>query len=55
MLFTDSADKATRFIWTCDAFNIPLIYLADVPGFMIGSEVERGDHPARGEDGLRRL
>ncbi len=42
VLFTDSADKATRFIWTCDAFNIPLIYLADVPGFMIGSEVERG-------------
>jgi acetyl-CoA carboxylase carboxyltransferase component len=42
VLFSDSADKATRFIWTCDAFNIPLIYLADVPGFMIGSEVERG-------------
>ena len=42
VLFTDSADKATRFIWTCDAFSIPLIYLADVPGFMIGSEVERG-------------
>ena len=42
VLFTDSADKATRFIWLCDAFNIPLIYLADVPGFMIGSEVERG-------------
>ena len=42
MLFTDSADKAARFIWLCDAFSIPLIYLADVPGFMIGSEVERG-------------
>ena len=42
VLFTDSADKATRFIWLCDAFSIPLIYLADVPGFMIGSEVERG-------------
>ena len=42
VLFTDSADKATRFIWLCDAFNVPLIYLADVPGFMIGSEVERG-------------
>ena len=42
VLFTDSADKATRFIWTCDAYGIPLIYLADVPGFMIGSEVERG-------------
>lgn len=42
VLFTDSADKASRFIWTCDAYSIPLIYLADVPGFMIGSEVERG-------------
>ncbi|WP_153396610.1 acyl-CoA carboxylase subunit beta [Ornithinicoccus halotolerans] len=42
VLFTDSADKAARFIWLCDAFNIPLLYLADVPGFMIGSEVERG-------------
>lgn len=41
VLFTDSADKATRFIWLCDAFNIPLIFLADVPGFMIGSKVER--------------
>ncbi|WP_265447832.1 acyl-CoA carboxylase subunit beta [Flexivirga meconopsidis] len=42
VLFTDSADKAARFIWMCDAYSIPLIYLADVPGFMIGSEVERG-------------
>ncbi|AYY14408.1 acyl-CoA carboxylase subunit beta [Actinobacteria bacterium YIM 96077] len=41
VLFVDSADKAARFIWMCDAFNIPLIYLADVPGFMIGSAVER--------------
>jgi acetyl-CoA carboxylase carboxyltransferase component len=41
VLFVDSADKAARFIWLCDAFNIPLIYLADVPGFMIGSEVEK--------------
>jgi acetyl-CoA carboxylase carboxyltransferase component len=42
VLFVDSADKAARFIWLCDAFNVPLLYLADVPGFMIGSEVERG-------------
>ncbi len=42
VLFSDSADKAARFIWMCDAFGIPLIYLADVPGFMIGSAVERG-------------
>ncbi|MDT4960145.1 MAG: hypothetical protein QOG22_1188 [Pseudonocardiales bacterium] len=41
VLFVDSADKAARFIWLCDAFNIPLLYLADVPGFMIGSQVER--------------
>ena len=41
VLFTDSADKAARFIWCCDAFNIPLIFLADVPGFMIGTQVER--------------
>jgi acetyl-CoA carboxylase carboxyltransferase component len=41
VLFVDSADKAARFIWLCDAFNIPLVFLADVPGFMIGSKVER--------------
>jgi acetyl-CoA carboxylase carboxyltransferase component len=41
VLFVDSADKAARFIWMCDAYNVPLVYLADVPGFMIGSEVER--------------
>jgi acetyl-CoA carboxylase carboxyltransferase component len=41
VLFVDSADKASRFIWCCDAFNIPLIFLADVPGFMVGTEVER--------------
>jgi acetyl-CoA carboxylase carboxyltransferase component len=41
VLFVDSADKATRFIWTCNAFNVPLLFLADVPGFMIGTQVER--------------
>src|SRR3981081_122993 len=41
VLFVDSADKAARFIWLCDAFNIPLLSLADVPGFMIGTAVER--------------
>ncbi len=40
VLFVDSADKASRFMWLCDAFNIPLLFLADVPGFMIGSQVE---------------
>jgi acetyl-CoA carboxylase carboxyltransferase component len=37
----DSADKAARFVWLCDAFDIPLLFLTDVPGFMIGSAVER--------------
>jgi acetyl-CoA carboxylase carboxyltransferase component len=41
VLFVDSADKAARFVWLCDAFNIPLVFLADVPGFMIGTSVER--------------
>ena len=41
VLFVDSADKAARFIWLCNAFNIPLLFLADVPGFMIGTKVER--------------
>lgn len=41
VLFADSADKAARFITLCDAFNIPLLFLADVPGFMIGTKVER--------------
>jgi len=40
VLFVDSADKAARFVWCCDAFNIPLVFLADVPGFMIGTHVE---------------
>jgi len=41
VLFVDSADKATRFIQACDAFNVPLLFLADVPGFMVGTAVER--------------
>jgi methylmalonyl-CoA decarboxylase subunit alpha len=41
VLFVDSSDKAARFIWLCDAFNIPLVFLSDVPGFMIGTAVER--------------
>jgi acetyl-CoA carboxylase carboxyltransferase component len=40
-IFVDSADKAARFISWCDAFNIPLVFLTDVPGFMVGSAVER--------------
>src|SRR5699024_6679146 len=41
VLFVDSADKAAKFINLCDAFSIPLLFLADVPGFMIGTSVER--------------
>lgn len=41
VLFPDSADKAARFITLCDAFHLPLLFLADVPGFMIGTQVER--------------
>jgi acetyl-CoA carboxylase carboxyltransferase component len=41
VLFNDSADKASRFMALCDAFNLPLLFLVDVPGFMIGSSVER--------------
>lgn len=41
VLFVDSADKAARFVDLCDAFNIPLVFLADVPGFMIGTRVEK--------------
>ena len=37
----DAADKAARFIWLCDAFNIPLFFLSDVPGFMVGSKAEK--------------
>ncbi len=37
----NSADKAARFIWLCDAFNIPLVFLQDVPGFIVGTEVEK--------------
>ncbi len=41
VLFHDSADKAAKFINLCDAYHIPLLFLADIPGFMIGTKVER--------------
>lgn len=41
VLFVESSDKAARFIQLCDAFNIPLLFFADVPGFMIGSKIEK--------------
>jgi len=41
ILDVDAADKAARFIRMCDAFNVPLVYLVDVPGFLVGSAVEK--------------
>jgi acetyl-CoA carboxylase carboxyltransferase component len=40
-IFPDAAEKAAEFIWTCDAYDIPLLYLCDTPGFMAGSQVEK--------------
>jgi len=40
-IFPDSAAKAAEFVWKCDAFNVPLLYLCDTPGFMAGSQVEK--------------
>ena len=40
-IFPDSAEKAAEFVWICDAYEIPLVYLCDTPGFMVGSKVER--------------
>lgn len=37
----NASDKAAHFIWLCDAFNVPLLFLADVPGFMVGSKAEK--------------
>jgi acetyl-CoA carboxylase carboxyltransferase component len=41
VLFSDSSDKAARFIWLCNAYNVPLLFLMDVPGYMIGTAAER--------------
>jgi len=41
VLFNDTSDKAARFIWMCNAFNIPLLFLQDISGYMIGSAVEK--------------
>ncbi|ELY36645.1 acyl-CoA carboxylase subunit beta [Natronorubrum tibetense] len=40
-IFPDAAEKAAEFVWKSDAFNIPLLYLCDTPGFMAGSQVEK--------------
>jgi acetyl-CoA carboxylase carboxyltransferase component len=41
ILRAESCDKAVRFIQLCDAFHIPLLYLSDVPGFMVGQQAEK--------------
>lgn len=48
-IFPESADKAAEFITKCDAFNVPLVYLADTPGFMVGLEVEKKGILKRGK------
>ncbi|MCM3584187.1 acyl-CoA carboxylase subunit beta [Mesobacillus maritimus] len=40
-IFPESSDKGAKFVWTCDAYNIPLLYLCDTPGFMVGTKVEQ--------------
>jgi acetyl-CoA carboxylase carboxyltransferase component len=40
ILDNDSADKAARFVNLCNAFGLPLVFLMDVPGFMVGTQVE---------------
>ena len=54
VLFVDSSDKAARFIWTCNAFNVPLLFLADVPGLHDRHPGRApGHHPGGGQDDLR--
>lgn len=48
-IFPHSADKAAEFIVACDAYNVPLVYLCDTPGFMVGSEVEKQGILKRGK------
>ncbi|MFB6074163.1 MAG: acyl-CoA carboxylase subunit beta, partial [Haloarculaceae archaeon] len=40
-IFPEAAEKAAEFVWTCDAYGVPLVYLCDTPGFMAGSQVEK--------------
>src|ERR1041385_3060861 len=48
-IFPRSADKAAEFILLCDAFNVPLLFLCDTPGFMVGSDVEKQGILKRGK------
>jgi acetyl-CoA carboxylase carboxyltransferase component len=40
-IYPEASEKAAGFIWQCDAYNIPLLYLCDSPGYMVGKQVER--------------
>lgn len=53
VLYADSAEKGAQFISTCNAFNVPLLFLMDVPGFMIGSHSERTGIIRRGQKMLQ--
>lgn len=54
-LFPESAEKGAHFISLCNAYNIPLLFLMDIPGFMIGSQVERQAIIRRGAKWLMTL
>lgn len=47
-IFPESSDKAAHFIWRCDSFNVPLVYLSDTPGFMVGPDMEKKSILMRG-------
>jgi acetyl-CoA carboxylase carboxyltransferase component len=47
-IFPESSDKGAEFVWLCDAYNIPLVYLCDTPGFMAGTAVEQNGILRRG-------
>jgi methylmalonyl-CoA decarboxylase subunit alpha len=49
-IFPESSDKGAKFVWTCDAYNIPLLYLCDTPGFMVGTKVEQEGILRRGRN-----
>ncbi|ONK23785.1 propionyl-CoA carboxylase [Bacillus sp. VT-16-64] len=49
-IFPESADKGAKFVWTCDAYNIPLLFLCDTPGFMVGTQVEQAGILRRGRN-----
>lgn len=55
MLFPETCRKMIRFIDLCDTFNLPLVFLADAPGFMIGQAAEKGGIVQAGADLFSRI